>query len=534
MKRSRLLCALLCCTVSVSVFNSPIARAQSGEDFVKGLLRGLVESQLEKARRKGKLPDPFRGPNGQQNLRPGQITAQMQQLRPVAASFAQESATLAALLNTDARRNYEARMHLVNALKLQGTATAVNQQTASTGNHLAVVDSFRGLNSEWVALSHQLEQCQVVGNQTRQCVKRLAKLDSQYCSILGIQPQLSNRDLIRESYSLDSHLRELVDLVRRQSYRYGSNSVLRHNLGRHHHEAVYFSEKASAGAAYEAIVQQYKTLYENWQSLQPDLQQITSHAVAEEVRHVQESHQKIHDLLGLQIGLNTNILLHLVHETNETATELFRRITLEQMLSLPDAGLVPEAADVFGGNLQNLDSVLHLIADGQADRQAIGEAWVYADEAWQLLSYYLQALPPESKVLMASISGNLQAIQHSVGIRVAFDRNSLYRSASALEETADHLVQTIAKWQTRPGTHNRNLLRMAKKLVDQCHALEQSIADRRRSATHCRQQCNAVIATWEQIRPELSKCDTNERQTLNFIVGSFTPEIISLRTLLGD
>ena len=81
----------------------PRASAQDGEDIARGLLRALIESQLEKANRKNRnLPDPFRTPLTQQR---GTLTAEMQKLRPVAASFAQESATLAALLNTDARRN---------------------------------------------------------------------------------------------------------------------------------------------------------------------------------------------------------------------------------------------------------------------------------------------------------------------------------------------------------------------------------------------------------------------------------------------
>ena len=101
-------CILLCVAVLCSSLFPARAAAQNGQDIGKDLLRALIESQLEKSRRKNGGPnDPFRDPQGNGNLRPGQTTQEMQKLRPITASFAQESATLTALLNSDARRSFK-------------------------------------------------------------------------------------------------------------------------------------------------------------------------------------------------------------------------------------------------------------------------------------------------------------------------------------------------------------------------------------------------------------------------------------------
>ena len=195
-------CVVLCAVVVQISQASPVLNAQGGEDIAKGLLRALIESQLEKSQRRA---------GGSENLRPGRVTPQMQELRPLTASYAQESATLSALLNTDARRSFEIRRHLQAAIQLQANATALSQRSARQTNHLAMLDEYRGLNSEWAALSHQLDQCRSLSAQARACMKRVSRLDAKYCSLLEIQEQFNKPHLTRQAYTLTAYLRDLVD-----------------------------------------------------------------------------------------------------------------------------------------------------------------------------------------------------------------------------------------------------------------------------------------------------------------------------------
>ena len=300
----------------------PRASAQDGEDIARGLLRALIESQLEKANRKNRnLPDPFRTPLTQQR---GTLTAEMQKLRPVAASFAQESATLAALLNTDARRNYAIRNHLARAVELQAEATALNQQAASKLNHLLVLNGFRSLNSGWTALSHQLENSQGVGPQTKKVIGRMDKLDQQYCSILEIKPTFNNARLTQEAYSLDAHLNDLVDDVRYHSRRRDTNQQLLHRLGRLHQQAGFFARMTSGAASYETLVRQYKDLYSDWTVVQPELRRFQDHLMIRNARRIQDGHHKIHELLGMPLPVDGHILTTLATDAQTELVNISR------------------------------------------------------------------------------------------------------------------------------------------------------------------------------------------------------------------
>lgn len=524
------LSAVLSVCIAVSA-TAPRASAQDAKDFAQGFLRALIESQLEKQRRKNQqLRDPFRDPN-RGNLRPGQMTAEMQKLRPITASLMQETTKLNALLNTDARRSYEVRRHQTPALQFRAAATALNQQAGLQTNHLALLESYRQLNSDWTALSHQLENCRGLSNPTRACMKRIAKLDGQYCSIFGIEPQFNNTELMQEAHRLETHMHDLDDDVARQGFSHGANNNLRRILGRNHQEAAVFDQLVSGGRSrFEDIVTSYQQVHKTWLAIQNDLNQLQGHHISRNVRRVQESHERIHNLLGLEIGINTDLLLHLVHETHEELGALSRSITLEQLMTLPDAAAVPAAFADADGMIENLDSVLHI----NESPQSIAEAWVYADESWNVLSYYLSAIRnAQTQQLLATISQNIQSVKLSLGVSVAFDRSEMRRLAHHLEEQAGLLVQTIQDWQKHPGNHNRNLAGIAQNIVTQSYNLETAL-HRNRSPAQCRQLCDNIIKLWQQIRPELNKCDTHEKATLDHIAAAFTPDLIRLRTMLGE
>lgn len=525
-------CILLCMAVLCGSLFPALAAAQNGEDIAKDLLRALIESQLDKSRRRSGGPnDPFREPQGKGNLRPGQASQEILKLRPITAGLAQESATLSALLNSDAHRSFEIRKQLQPAIQLQATASALRQQCEAQSNHLALREGYRGLNNEWKTLSHQLDQCKSLGTQTRECMKRISSLDAQYCSILGIQEQFNNLELTREAYTLTTYLRDLVDDIQATAPRPGTSHdrVLR-DLGRLSQESNYFAQLISGGVPFSNAVIEYQQLFKSWQSVEDELNVYSGPSIVRAMGRIHDSHQTIHELLRLEIGIDQKLVLHMVHELDDNLTGLFKSITLDEMMSLPDAAAVASAADATYGNIQNLDDLVHR----KESTQAIAEAWVFANEAWEVFAFYVSPSPnARTQASLRSITQTMQSLKRTMGIAVSFDRGAMVKSASSLENMGEHLVTAIKRWHTRPGTHNPALVSQAQSLVDHSHYLEQELLSGHRGTKFSRRM-DEIIAVWQQIRPELAKCDTDDSETINHIIGTFTPELIRLRTMLSE
>ena len=205
-------------------------------------------------------------------------------------------------------------------------------------------------------------------------------------------------------------------------------------------------------------------------------------------------------------------------------------ITLEEMMSLPDAAAVTSAADAAYGNIQNLDDLVHR----NESAQAIAEAWVYANEAWDVLAFYISPSPnTRTQTSIRSITQTMQSLKRTMGIAISFDRGAMVKSVSSLENMAEHLVATINRWRTHPGNHNPALVSQTQSLVHLSHQLEQALLRSHHGRTYNR-EVDQIVAVWQQIRPELAKCDTDERETINHIIGTFTPELIRLRTMLAE
>ena len=525
----RELCRIIICAglLISSLSLSKNAYAQSGEDIAKGLLKALIESQLQRQ----KSPPP---PN---NLSPGRRPAplpnpsgELQQLRVISATFAQEASTLAALVNTDAQRSYQLRRVLPDVIRLQASATVVKQECEHHHHHSELNEPFKSLNAEWKTVAHQLEHLPGLSPQTNACVQRLSGLDQQYCAVLGIREQFDSTALTKEVYTLAAWLRQLKDDLSETAPVPGrQHHQTESNLAGLIHQTDYFASLVSGSVPLQVIHSEYRKLYSQWKSLEPQLRGYAGHNIDRGIRRVTQSHRSIHELLRLEMGVDKELLLHFIHETGEQVQAVCRSITLEQLMRVPDGGAIPSAADTLQGTIQNLDDLVH--RDQPAT--AVAEAWGYVDEAWQLFYFYTQAIPtPQVQAQIQAASDALVATRDTLGIAVRYDLSDAIASATSLQGQADQLLTAVRQWRTHGGV-SQQLVSQTQDLQRRCGELV-ALLHTRRYQRNAESACDDIVSRWQAIRPELLKCETDERQTLTYLTGTFTPELIRLRTMLQD
>ena len=519
-----LIIALL--TVSIAGACANQVCAQNGEDIAKGLLRALIESQLDKQNRRRPGRDPFR-PN---DPRPGRPTSQVQQLKTLSATYAQEATNLSAVVRTDAARDFHLRRFISDTLQFEAEAAAIRQRTASARDHATLVDSYRQQNSDWLTLSHQLRSHRGISSRTTSVLDRINPLNTQCCTVLGIQQQFDNRRLVRAADRLLAEIQHL-----REALRYGvpassTRSRLIRRLQQLQQQSDYFANLVGDSRQLNQVVQEYQRLYVAWGRIEADLDRYNQRPITRSVQRVVAAQKSIHELLRIDFGLDKRLVLHLVRDVDTTMTELFQRITLADMMSLADSYDIANAADTTYGTLQHLADVV------QRDEpiQEIAEAWGYVNESWELLDYYLTAIQNHQvRHHLDEISGALTSIRDTVGIVVAWDRTEMVQRASALEGVAEDIHQTVQAWHRTARIQNRQRVAQAKVLSVHCHELEQLIA-RRRTPAQIREECDHVIESWQQLQPYLRECETVERSTLDRLAAGFTPELVRIRTAIPE
>lgn len=520
----KLVTALTVCTLCLS----PPVIAQdkdAGKELVKGLLRALVESQLEREQGRSELaPPPPPGP-------PGQPTPEITQLRPLLAAYVQELTTLTALLNTDARRSFAVRGPLADALQLQATAAAVKQRADSERHHRGLLQALMSLNAQWKTLVYQLQTLPGISNQTRASLTRVDQLNSQYCQLLNIQEQFDGREVIRAVDALAAELRVLADEISYASTTSGNRLRTAASLRRLQERAVLLGNLMADQAPPTAVVSEYQSLFQAWQQLRPELAGYTGRSVVRAVGRIQETHRTIHELLRLNFGIDQALLQQMAVGLQRDLSELFRTITLEQMMVLRDHRAIAQAADALAGSAENLTDVV----TRQESPAAVGEAWFYLDEAWRLFAYYMEPLrAPETRRRLDGLAQSVDALRVTIGVSVAFDQTLVSQQAATLHGLADRLQAAVGEWARRPGSGvERTTLQQTDQLEALCHQLETLTASSRNlSASQSR--CDEVIVLWQQLRPRLLTCTTQERATLESLADSLTSALVRLKTMLGD
>lgn len=516
---------IVCCQAEVMA-----QRSESGKDIAKELLRALIESQLERQGRESFGPGrPVPQVIGE-IPRPVQATPEMVQIRRILALMSQDTNALSAVVSEEGRRNPELRRLTVDVVQFQGVVRAAQQRADRENNHLAMQLLIQNLDQSWKPLAHQINATRGISATLRQTVERISQFDAQVCQILGIRDQFNMRELVRAADVLSADMRTLVDEVSYNGSLSPDRGRLVARLRKLQDQATLFANLVAGGGQFQTLVAEYRNLFQSWQGLRPELDQYSARSVSRTSARIQETHRSIHQLLRLEYSFD-QIMVQKMSETLERElTELYRSITLEQMMSLADSRSLPAVADELFGTAQNLTDVV----TRKEALPAVGEAWLYLQERWELFEFYLVSIrTPEVRRRIEGISQSIDLLQDTIGVTVSFDRRTLSRQAVTLEGLADHLQATVRRWLSRPGQQNVSLGTQVQRLAERCREVTQFVSTGRDQATLVL-KCDEIIAEWQQVRTALSRCETEEKESIEQTIDEFIPALIQLRTMLEN
>ena len=505
-------------------------RNEAGKEIAKELLRALIESQLERQGRETFGPGRPVPPVIGEIPRPTQATPEMIQIRRILASMSQDTNALSAVVSEEGRRNPDLRRLTADMIQFQGIVRAGQQRADRENNHLAMQLVIQNIDQAWKPLAHQIGTTRSSSVTLRQTAERISQLDAQACQMLGIRDQFNMRELVRAADVLSADIRTLTDEVNYNGSLSPDRSRLLGRLRKLQDQATLFANLAAGGGQFQAVVAEYRNLFQAWQVLRPELDQYPARTVSRTAARIQETHRTIHQLLRLEFSFDQAMVQKMAETLERELTELYRSITLEQMLSLTDNRSLPAAADELFGTAQNLTDIV----TRKESLPAVGEAWLYLQERWELFEFYLVTIrTPEIRRRVEGVSQSIDLLQDAIGVTVTFDRRVLSRQAATLEGMADHLQLIIRRWLNRSGQQDVALGTQIQRLSERCRELTQLINTGRDQGTLVL-KCDEIITDWQQLRPALNRCETEEKEPVEQTIDAFIPALIQLHTMLEN
>lgn len=501
------------------------AQDSKKKEFAKSLLRALIESQLDRDRNRGNLP-----PAPGQQVPAAPVTAEMQQLRPILASLAEESSNFSSQLSADGQFNVNLRQGSAEALHFQASATALQQRAAAEPDHRLLNDGLRKLSADWKTLAHHVQSTGGIGPHTKQTFDRISRLDAQYCQLLGIQEQIDGRMLNRIALQLEADMRTLADEVFYSNVTVQNRQQVVGQLRRIQDQTHEFSHSISDGDSYQSLVAEYQQAHRAWTQLHPSLDQDNMPSMVRAIARIQDGHREMHRLLRISLPVDVAALQRMAKGIHSELLMVTRTITLEQLLTIPDGRSILSSSDAAVGRAQNL---IDAVADPNQIASA-GQSWILADEAWTVLAVQLEPIQnPETRQHIEHVNQTIISMRNALGVKVVYDHRVVAQRAASLHALADRFDAIVHQWLGRPGKQDQAVEIEVEALEQRCHELE-TLATSRNQKPVLRAKCDEALEEWHHLRPLLLRCDTEERQTLDRLTDSFIPELVKMRLMLED
>jgi hypothetical protein len=302
------------------------------------------------------------------------------------------------------------------------------------------------IDTTWRGLSHKLQLVPRLSRNMSQSLTQLGKHHQTMCTLLEIEPQLDWRELMRSADALAYEMKTISEELG-YSHRNQQNHIVLLLARKAHQEASHFSEAIANKQSYRLIVDEYGNFLKLWDSLAPYLRASGSSHLISHLNRVISLDATLHNLLWLEKRLDRDTLVHLSKSLQLELKDLFDRITLSFLITIPNNEGIAASADELNGLCTHLADC---VARGE-NREEIIEAFSYLPTCWVSFSRPFRNLQnPEILDVLRSIEARILSIQQTLGHHPDLDWNNARQHAALLENMSGHIAEHVQDWFRGP------------------------------------------------------------------------------------
>ena len=516
--------AVLMCLLLVLLWGTSLSAQsdprQGRRQFVEGLLKTLIQSQL----------DPRRPPAPRPNQPP--VSREVTEARQHFKQFSTHSTQLVHHLTADARSVPAAKQWLGDSIKLNASVSHINTRAATARRIEDLHPDFVALDRQWRLLSHRLRRAEGLGNECLQCVNQLNQLDSTLCSLLGVAPQVDYRELLGASIALNTSLAHLIEDVEIELPRTRSSRAILAEAGQVQQRGRWFANAVTDQLGHGQLVERFTTFYASWRQLGTKIQGCGSRHLDRTMRHVDESALLLHELLWIPQPLDYGQLVHLTKRLSADVDGLFDRVTLNVLLELPRAGAVLPLAGEFYGLCENfLDSVAT-----QAPIEQLRRDYRFLVEAWPgLAGCFSAARNAEVAHSLRAVEASFVALRDTIGLRASIDWRRAAELGASLTVLSDRLIGDVQRHvyanASYPQRFRIESARHAASVRGASRRLHEVLVNRDEATVQTR--CEQLAGTWEAITDDcFGHLNAADQKRFADTRSQMTQQVVQLQAML--
>lgn len=532
-------------TISLSAPVSAQDRTQRRE-FVQDLLKGLLESQLERARDPrqdifpGQFPpqqNPWPGPNRPvQPGRPGQpvevaVSPEMIQIRNSLAGWNTAAGNLVAELRHHESESPKIRRLLADAIKFQANVATVTRRAQLLPSYQAMTNDFVALDREWRVLSTRLKQTRGLPANCMGMMTTINDLDTNLCGLFQVQPQINRVELARLATTLASDYDHLLRGVYFSARgKRGGEQLMRQ--GQELQSMIGQASTLIHRGDYDSIVAAFRTCTAQWRTFSRQVLQLQDERLRFSVQHIEDTGRKIQEQLWLPIEIDREYLASLANAISVDAQRVFDSVSMGQLMASPQPGNVLSLAREFQ---QSCETLSRQLANGATEDQLEWTYRLFASRWNRLHDEFHQFRIPEVDHRLEDIQFSVNAFAEVFGNEVVVGRDELvrvYAELDALCKQANRDIRRRVTSRKYGDVFRDQLLGVSDGLASAVHNIHQSsfLPNYQPSAV----QLGPMFQTWNSMRPMLAQCQADDLEHFGNFRRQIEPLMVKLQVLYGN
>ncbi|WP_417849032.1 hypothetical protein [Thalassoglobus sp.] len=489
------------------------------KDFVEGLLKSLIDSQLDRGR-----PSPDRTPP---NLPPN---ADLQQAQVFLDALTNQSAQLVNLLRVEERSMPQLRPLLADALTIHADARMLRDDSRSVRDQRALTNSVREFDRKWRTLAHRLKQIPELGRASLRTIDSITDLNTSLSQLLGIDPQFDRNSLLRLSSSVSTSMGHLNQELRYQLHR---NPIRDQILTQGYQLSLQASQLVSLvdRSDYKSIVASTQSFQQAWKVFAVRLRELNSERIQRDMLEIEQSLRDISEILWLTAPIDKAQIVQLT-QTIEREFDLFLdNVSLAQLIRLNQTQNLIKQSTQFHASA-------HLFAETAERSQNLNDlSWDFQVLEVEWKEFLVEARRvnlPAAQQQIQMIQRSMNILQNMLNLRPQLDRRELLPVVASADDLSDRLLGTgkriIGNSGAYPGTFRIKFLNELNELHDSAHQLHDGLIQTK-SESELQRDAEHLIEHWNGVKQLVPQLRQQDQQQIMQIMAQLEPNMVKLQVI---
>ncbi len=518
------------------------AQNQQRRDLIQGLLQGLIESQIDKARQPQSQPyrsqpgPGQRGPNGQTGRpvtpsRPVKVdvSPKMLSARRTLNQWNQAAGNLVIELRRNEQASPQLRPLLADSMRFQASVGGLYRRAQLSPTLAPLKSDFASLDRDWRIINTRLQATRGVPTGCQGYITSISDLDRQLCTTFQLEPQVNRRELNRLAATMNNDFEHLLRGLYYNRSNQGKPLIregqkLQANIGQ--------AASLVAHGSYTELVNAYKGCLNDWRTFSRKALKLRDPRLKFSIQNIEDHGRLIQEQLFIPFELDRGYLASVTADLTIDSNQLFQNISMADLLELKNPQVVLNRGRSFTQACTKLNQEIESnVAEDQL-------AWSYLafNKSWDAVQGNLRECKnPVVDQRLDNIGLTINSLGEVLGDKATLSHGELVHLFEELDavcrQAAFDAHQYIVDTRYTP-TFNQQICGGLDDLQRQVYAVHRESV----SPTYRVQPASLqpIFQQWQTVKPLLNQCKGADKNRFAAYRQNLEPMMVKLQILYGN